>query len=107
LLLQLEKNALKVLQLVNKNDIVSKVPGLVLNENSYEWLIKMLDWLPWTYFDVAVQILLDNHDSSVFKHIHPTYAHNLKVYLHLIEGYVGKGKHFISSAQQTKVTATY
>jgi hypothetical protein len=95
--LRMEEIGVKVLRLVNKNDVVPKVPGIVLNENSYGWLIKVLDCLPWTYFHVGVQILLDNDDSSIFKHIHPAYAHSLKVYLHLIESYVGEGKPFISS----------
>ena len=32
-----------VLRLVNKNDLVPKVPGHVFNKNSWVWLSKMLD----------------------------------------------------------------
>jgi len=101
--LRMEELGVKVLRLVNKNDIVPKVPGLVFNENSCRWLSKMLDWLPWTYFHVGVKIVLNNNDSPILKELHnldPAYAHSLKNYLHLIDGYVGEGKPFKSSGKR-------
>jgi len=89
--LRMEELGVKVLRLVNKDDIVPKVPGLVVNENSCGWLSKLFDWLPWTYFHVGVQIVLDNND---IRNLDPAYAHSLKVYLHLIDGYVAEGKPF-------------
>lgn len=83
----------KVLRLVNKRDVVPKVPGFVFNENSWRWLTKLLDWLPWTYCDVGVKIVLDNND---IRNLDPAYAHNLVVYRRLIEGYVGVGRPFKS-----------
>jgi hypothetical protein len=98
--LQMEKIGVQVLRLVNKNDIVPKVPGILLNENSSGWLTRIFDWLPWAYFHVGVQIVLDNNASPLLKHTHwPASTHNLEVYLHLIDGYVGKGKPFRSSGR--------
>jgi len=89
-----------VLSLVNKNDLVPKVSGLVFNKNSWVWLSKMLDWLPWTYFHLGVQIVLDNNDSLFLKQTHNLVnTHNLEVYLHLIDGYLGKGEAFRSSGR--------
>jgi len=110
--LLMEELGVKVLRLVNKNDIVPKVPGLVFNEKSCRWLSKMMNWLPWTYFHVGVQIVFDNNDSPILKGLHnldPAYAHSLKNYLHLIDGYVGGGKPFRSSGQRdpAPVAATY
>lgn len=87
--LRMEELSVKVLRLVNKDDIVPKVPGLAFNENSCGWLSKLFDWLPWTYFHVGVPVVLDNQD---IRNLDPAYAHSLKVYLRLIEGYVGEGK---------------
>jgi len=95
--LRTEELGVKVLRLVNRRDAVPKVPGLVFNENSWRWLTKLLDPLPWTYFHVGVPIVLDNDDP---RNLDPVYAHSLKNYLHLIEGYVGEGRPFESSGQR-------
>lgn len=56
--------------------------------------------LPWTYFHVGVEVVLDNNNSPFLKHTcNLVNAHNLEVYLHLIDGYVGEGKPFISSGR--------
>jgi hypothetical protein len=104
--LRMKELGVKVLRLVNKNDVVPKVPGLVFNENSCGWLSKLFDWLPWTYFHVGVRIVLDNND---IRNLDPSYAHSLKVYRHLIEDYVGKGRPFISSGlrEPAPVATTY
>lgn len=101
--LRMAEVGVKVLRLVNKNDIVPKVPGLVFNENCWTWLSQMLDWFPWTYFHVGVKIVLNNNDSPILRELHnidPAYAHSLKNYLHLIDGYVGNGKPFKSSGNR-------
>lgn len=95
--LRMEELGVKVLRLVNKRDVVPKVPGFLFNENSWRWLTKLLDCLPWTYFHAGVPIILDNHDIRNFD---PAYAHSLTVYLHLIEGYVGEGRPFKSSGRR-------
>jgi len=98
--LRMEELGVKVLRLVNKNDIVPKVPGILFNENSCGWLTRIFDWLPWAYFHVGVQIVLDNNASPLLKHTYwPACTHNLEAYLNLIDGYVGKGKPFRSSAR--------
>jgi len=44
--LPMEELGGKLLPLVDKNDVVPKVTGLVLNENSCGWLSKLFDWIP-------------------------------------------------------------
>ena len=80
--MRMDELGVKVLRLVNKNDAVPKVPGLVLNENSYGWLCKLFDWLPWTYFHVGVKFVFDSNDIS---NIDLVDAHSLTVYLDLIK----------------------
>ena len=59
----------------------------------------MFDCFPSTYFHVGVQIVLNNDGSPILRGLHnrdPAYAHSLKNYLHLIDGYVGEGNPFKS-----------
>jgi len=104
--LRMEELGVKVLRLVNKSDVVPKVPGLVFNEGSCGWLSKVFDWLPWTYFHVGVKIVLDNND---IRNLDPAYAHSLKVYRQLIDDYVGEGRPFKSSGRRepASVATTY
>ncbi|KAH9296961.1 hypothetical protein KI387_028643 [Taxus chinensis] len=91
-----EKIGVKVLRFVNKSDVVPKVPGLFMNENM-GFLSKFLHWLPWTYFHVGMEVALENDSSQYLAHTHNlAYFHNLEVYLHLLDGYVGDNKPFNS-----------
>lgn len=85
---RLEKLGVKVLRIVNVNDVVPRVPGVFVNEN-LPLLDKLLDKLPWTYSHVGVEFMVDNLAS---KHLDPdkantTTRHNLEQYLHLVACY--------------------
>ncbi|GLJ43080.1 hypothetical protein SUGI_0894140 [Cryptomeria japonica] len=76
----------KVLRLVNKKDLVPKVPGIIVNEKM-GWLTRILHWCPWTYVHVGIEITLDSSKSQVLKQTYnPSSFHNLEVYLHLVDG---------------------
>ena len=91
----------RVLREVNDWDVVPKVPKILINEK-FGWLAKCLSWLPWTYSHVGVQLTL-HHKSSPF--LMPTrnlaYFHNIEVFLHLLDAFVGHGNSFRSSVQRT------
>lgn len=86
----------KVLRVVNVNDVVPKSPGLVFNENVPAMLMKMAAGLPWCYTHVGVELELDNNNSPFLKPTNdPVCTHNLEALLHLLDGYHGKGHRFV------------
>jgi hypothetical protein len=96
---RMEEIGVKVLRMVNKHDVVPNVPGLFMNENM-GWLSKLLNWLPWTYFHVGIQLSLHNDNSPFLKPTHNlSDFHSLEVYLHLLDGYDGENKSFKSSGR--------
>ncbi|KAK7378421.1 hypothetical protein VNO80_03862 [Phaseolus coccineus] len=90
-----EELGIKVLRVLNKHDLVPQSPGLLFNEDSPRWLVKLVEWLPWCYLHVGEQLELD-HKKSPF--LNPdadvACAHNLEAQLHLLDGYHGKNDAF-------------
>jgi len=96
---RMEEIGVKVLRLVNKDDVVPKVPGFFMNENM-GWLSRLLDWLPWTYSHVGIRVSLDIESSSFLKQTHSlSDFHSLEVYLHLLDGFVAEKKPFKPSGR--------
>ncbi|XP_042516600.1 phospholipase A1-Igamma2, chloroplastic-like [Macadamia integrifolia] len=92
---RVEGLGVKVLRVVNVNDDVPKVPGMILNENDPTFLQKLTDKLPWSYSHVGVELALNNKHSPYLKETNdPLDFHNLEAYLHLLDGYQGKDKKF-------------
>jgi hypothetical protein len=57
---------LKILRVVNVHDVVTKIPGVIFNENFRLWE-NVMDRNPWTYSHVGVELALDHklhHNSS-------------------------------------------
>ncbi|KAM4087481.1 hypothetical protein ACJW30_10G180900 [Castanea mollissima] len=93
---RLETLGLKVLRVVNVNDMVPKSPGLFFNERVPSMLMKVAEGLPWSYSHVGVELALDHKNSPFLKQTSdPTCAHNLEAHLHLLDGYHGKGHRFV------------
>ncbi|KAL2642844.1 hypothetical protein R1flu_010431 [Riccia fluitans] len=100
---RVEELGIKILRVVSKRDRIPKIPGVILNEGldiiekKAEWLYNWIEQLPWTYTHCGVELRLDHTTSPHLKSI-PAYdlaplnAHNLEGYLHLLNGYTGKGK---------------
>jgi len=82
----------KVLRVVNVNDIVPKVPGLFFN-SELKLFNDALEKLPWTYSHCGVELELNNEDSP-FLRPRPSLpnCHNFEGYLHMVAGFVGKNK---------------
>lgn len=68
----------KVLQVVNKQDVVPRVLGA-----------SALEMLMWTYSHVGVELEVDDEESKHLDQEKATVAnyHNLEMYLHLVDGY--------------------
>ncbi|KAJ7549281.1 hypothetical protein O6H91_07G047600 [Diphasiastrum complanatum] len=84
----------KVLRIVNVNDVVPKVPGVVLNEK-FQFIHDWIDKVPWTYSHVGEELAVNNNHSPFLQlSLDPSCFHNLEAYMHLIDGYTGFGKKF-------------
>ncbi|WCJ21629.1 alpha/beta-Hydrolases superfamily protein [Euphorbia peplus] len=93
---RMETLGVKVLRVVNVNDVVPKTPGFLFNEQVPSALMKMVEGLPWCYSHVGVELTLDHKNSPFLKETgDPVCAHNLEAHLHLLDGYHGKGHRFV------------
>ncbi|KAJ4972391.1 hypothetical protein NE237_005490 [Protea cynaroides] len=91
-----DKLGVKVLRVINVHDKVPTVPGIITNEKfQYQKYVEDVIDFPWSYAHVGVELALDHKNSPFLK---PTgdlgCAHNLEAYLHLLDGYHGKGSKF-------------
>ncbi|XP_044504214.1 phospholipase A1-Igamma2, chloroplastic-like [Mangifera indica] len=93
---RMETLGVRVLRVVNVNDIVPKSPGFFLNENAWPLLMKMAEGWPWSYSHAGVELALDHKNSPFLKQTNdPVCAHDLEALLHLLDGYQGKGHRFV------------
>ena len=86
---RIEEVGVKVLRMVNVNDKIPQVPGVLVNENTPQFLERAFEDFPWTYSHVGVKLELNDKHSM---HLNQKEAavwtwHNLEVYLHLVDGY--------------------
>jgi hypothetical protein len=93
---QLNALGVKVLRVVNVNDIVPRVPGNVFPPQ-LSFIDKLIDLLPFTYSHAGVQLLVNNFDSPYLdpERSNIFNCHNLEGYLHLVYGHqrwAGLGK---------------
>lgn len=95
---QLDALGVKVLRMVNVNDMVPRVPGIpaLLLNDSVRFLQDLIDKLPNTYTHVGVELKLNNLDSPLLNPKKATLPnlHNLEQYLHLVDGHQGTRKEF-------------
>ncbi|CAM6063588.1 unnamed protein product [Sphagnum tenellum] len=87
---QLNALGVKVLRVVNVNDIVPRVPG-ILFPPQLSFINKIIDFLPFTYSHAGVQLLVNNFDSPYLdpKRSNILNCHNLEGYLHVVSGHQG------------------
>ena len=88
------KLGVKILRVLNVNDMVPKFPGVILNETTPPCIFNALQWLPWAYTHVGVKIELDHNDSPYLKKSSNIGDfHNLETHLHLVDGLVSFNFH--------------
>lgn len=86
---------LKCIRVMNVHDVVPKVPGVVINENSPDFLARIGAAIPWNYTHVGVKVELDHKKSPFLKDTSDISCyHNLEAHLHLLDGHHGDGKEF-------------
>ncbi|XP_010540608.1 PREDICTED: phospholipase A1-Igamma1, chloroplastic [Tarenaya hassleriana] len=90
----------KVLRVVNKQDIVPKLPGIVFNKilNKINPITSRLNWV---YRHVGIQLKLNVFKSPYLKQDSDLAGcHNLEVYLHVLDGFHSKKSKFRVNARR-------
>ncbi|KAK4847503.1 hypothetical protein QYF36_002630 [Acer negundo] len=108
----LEKSRTKILRIVNSDDLITKVPGFVIDNNDVaskqkvdvarlpSWLQKHMEQTHWGgYADVGKELRLSSKISPYLNNINVATCHELSTYLHLVNG-------FVSSTCPFRATAT-
>ncbi|XP_051124371.1 phospholipase A(1) DAD1, chloroplastic-like [Andrographis paniculata] len=113
---RLEEQGTKVLRIVNSDDLITKVPGFVVDECGEEspapaagnltgWIQRLVEEAQWVYADVGCELRLSSRDSDL-KDIDIATCHDLKTYLHLVNGFVSSNCPFRQTARQFMTNTT-
>jgi len=91
----------KTLRVVVKQDVVPKMPGLVLNEGLQKFE-EITGTLEWVYTHVGAELKVDVGSSPYLKKHGFNFLgfHSLETYLHLVDGYLNKEISFRSNARR-------
>ncbi|KAJ0053857.1 hypothetical protein Pint_00101 [Pistacia integerrima] len=109
----LEKQGTKVLRIVNSDDLITKVPGFVIdvdddvsNKGDVQmaglpgWIQKRVEDAQWAYAEIGRELRLSSRDSPYLNSINVATCHELKTYLHLVNGFVSSTCPFRASARK-------
>ncbi|PON99727.1 Fungal lipase-like domain containing protein [Trema orientale] len=109
---RLEKQGTKVLRIVNSEDPITKVPGFVLDDCHASrphdfhvaalpsWIRKRVKDTPWVYAEVGKELRLSSRDSPYLSGFNVATCHELKTYLHLVDGFVSSTCPFRATARR-------
>ncbi|KAF8032699.1 hypothetical protein BT93_D1581 [Corymbia citriodora subsp. variegata] len=106
----LAKNV-KVLRIVNDQDVITRVPGMFLSEDLERKLKEVVDGMlengqmPWdSYSHAGTELRLDTRKSPYLKpNADVACCHDLEAYLHLVDGFMGSNCPFRSNAKRSLV----
>jgi len=107
----LEKQGTKVLRIVNSDDVITKVPGVVLENREQDnvkmtasimpsWIQRRVEETPWVYAEIGKELRLSSRDSPHLSSINVATCHELKTYLHLVDGFVSSTCPFRETARR-------
>lgn len=104
----LETNGIRILRIVNSNDVITKIPGFIINNSSKRnnlapygngmaswirkrvhdnnWIRKRVHDTKWLYADVGKELRLCCNNSPSFNVANIATCHDLKTYLELVDG---------------------
>ncbi|CAM8977422.1 unnamed protein product [Rhodiola kirilowii] len=107
---KLELQGTNVLRIVNSDDLITKVPGFVVEDDRCHtgfwrglmanWIQKKAEETEWVYAEVGKELRLRSSDSPYLEDINVATCHDLKTYLHLVEGFVSSSCPFRSTARR-------
>ncbi|KAK8614090.1 hypothetical protein V6N13_122465 [Hibiscus sabdariffa] len=99
-----EKNV-KVLRIVNNQDLITKVPGVFIGEGSdseQQGKRVLENNNPWAYSHVGTELLVDTKMSPYLKlNADMACCHDLEAYLHLVDGFLSMDCPFRSNAKRS------
>ncbi|CAA3020594.1 phospholipase A(1) DAD1, chloroplastic-like [Olea europaea subsp. europaea] len=97
----LDRQGTKVLRIVNSDDLITKIPGFVIDNNDQmtndcdhhmaqisTWIRKLVEDTQWVYADIGCELRLSSRSSPDLNDINIATCHELKTYLHLVNGFV-------------------
>ena len=109
---ELEKKGSKILRIVNSDDVITKMPGFLAEEHVVSdkvaahmarlpgWLQKRVEDTKWVYADVGKELRLSSSDSPYLSRGNLATCHDLKTYLHLVNGFVSSTCPFKATAKR-------
>ncbi|XP_027351393.1 phospholipase A(1) DAD1, chloroplastic-like [Abrus precatorius] len=115
---RLEKQGTKVLRIVNSDDVITKVPGFVFDDDVDKiendvasdggfhvakipnWIQKRVEEIQWSYSEVGEELRLCSRDSPYLRGVNIATCHDLNTYLHLVDGFVSSTCPFRSTAKR-------
>ncbi|MBA0708747.1 hypothetical protein Golax_023842, partial [Gossypium laxum] len=94
---QLEKRGTKILRIVNSDDLITKVPGFVIENNDMavnvagltSWVQKRVEEAQLVYADVGQELRLSSKECPHLSKGSVASCHELRTYLELVNGFVG------------------
>ncbi|XP_030515757.2 phospholipase A(1) DAD1, chloroplastic-like [Rhodamnia argentea] len=109
----LEKSGTKILRIVNSDDLVTRLPGFVVEDGDTSadersiyvagmprWFQKSVQDARWVYADVGQELRLSSRESPYLREGNMATCHELKTYLHLVNGFVSSTCPFKSTAKK-------
>ncbi|KAK1374873.1 Lipase, class 3 [Heracleum sosnowskyi] len=111
---RLNKKNVKVLRIVNSQDVITRVPGMFVSEELDKKLrdssvaanvLNVLDNnMPWAYSHVGTELRVDTKMSPFLKpDADVACCHDLEAYLHLVDGFLASNCPFRSNAKRSLV----
>ncbi|XP_021614253.2 phospholipase A(1) DAD1, chloroplastic [Manihot esculenta] len=109
---QLENGGTKILRIVNSDDIITKVPGFVIDNNDMagnqtiqmsglpSWVQKSVENTQWVYAEVGRELRLSSKKSPYLRKKDVATCHELSTYLHLVNGFVSSTCPFRATAKK-------
>ncbi|KAG4169690.1 hypothetical protein ERO13_A12G097100v2 [Gossypium hirsutum] len=111
---QLEKSGTKILRIVNSDDLITKVPGFVIDNDDTEmtnnqalnvvglprWVRKRVEDAPLVYADVGQELRLSSKECPYLCKEGVVSCHELSTYLHLVNGFVSSNCPFRATAMR-------
>lgn len=109
-----EKQGINILRIVNSDDLITKVPGFVVdgdsevaNNEEYlhiaglpKWIQKRVEETQLAYAEVGRELKLSSKDCPYINSVNVATCHELKTYLHLVNGFVSSSCPFRATAKE-------
>ncbi|GAB2274211.1 hypothetical protein Dimus_008978 [Dionaea muscipula] len=114
---RIKANKVKVLRIVNAQDVITRVPGMFVSEELDQKLrgsgqsshmagvLDVLDNnMPWAYTHVGTELKVDTKMSPYLKpNADVACCHDLEAYLHLVDGFMASNSPFRANAKRSLI----